>query len=373
MIFYLPLEPYKERYTELLTKWTTDRLDARGVSYEVISGSHLGSAIVRGSVLDAHGRSYCGLTQMSALVARLREGVPQGSVIYLDDMFTPGYEALPYIRYLTNPGISIVGRNHAQSVDPDDFTFHMRWMRDYERMFYRTADAVICASTVHREMMEIADLPRASGVRVLGLPFDVHDVRKRAGDRHDLAHAMRLPRVIYSSRLDAEKQPHFFLDVVEMMHKAKADAEVLICTGAQHVRSNDLTVVSRVESMEAAGMLRVVRGATKTQYYQLLADSRVQINTARQDFISYTAIEASALGVPTLAPAFRSFPEALEDKHEQLFVPWSKQDCFDKLMWLINASDEEVLALRVGSLAEKQHQTLDRIIDVLVEQGDRCR
>lgn len=353
-VIYLPLEPYPERYTELLTNWTIRRLQQRNVPFRVISGQSLGSGIRTGRVLDAHGRAHWALTQMAELTRYLQDNPTDlHTVIYFDDMFTPGYEALPYILDQLDDYATIVARNHAQSVDPDDFVFPMRrWMRPFEHLVYHSASAIVCASTVHREMMDTAMLGPAK-VHVLGLPYDEDDVASRGP-----INAAKMKRqVIYASRFDAEKQPHFFLDVVENL----SSCDFIVCTGGQQLRSNDASAVRRAGRLAERGRLKIYTGCSKADYYRHLAESEVQLNTARQDFISYTAIEASTFGVPTLAPAFRSFPECLENNPRQLYVPWSVSDCVERLEGLLETPEDPAVVHR---LSAQQHRSLDRIIDL---------
>lgn len=362
-VFYLPLEAYRERYTESLTGWTVSRFSAEpSVSLIVIEGKVLpGSGSIKtGSVLDAHGRSYWGTTQIAELVRVLHQtDTTCEDAIYLDDMFTPGYEAIPYIlsqmpAYRTP---RIFARNHAQSVDPDDFTFKMRaWMRPYEEMVYASAHTIFCASSVHREAMEIARLDGLrANIRVVGLPYD-HFAVRNTHKQPLLPLAIRPLQVIYSSRFDAEKQPHFFMDIVEA---SDPQIDFVLCTGGESVRSSDHRALSRLTELEKSGRISVYRKCTKSEYYAHLASSRAQLNTARQDFISYTAIEASTFGTPTLAPAFRAFPEALRNNARYLFVPWSLQDAVFKLAELVHTPRE---ADADSWLARSQHSTLDRII-----------
>lgn len=367
-IFHLPLEPYPERYTELLTKWTRDRwCEKPNTELITIYGptARAPENIKVGVVLDAFGRCRYSLQQMANLVDYLsyEDTDRENDVIYVEDMFTPGLEALPYIYDQLSPRARprVYVRNYAQSMDPDDFTHKMReWMRHYERLIYEVVDGVLCASSVHAEMMAIAGLPMHH-VHVVGLPFDRDHVRSFAPTPPPMH--KRNKRVIYSSRLDIEKQPHFFLDIVERMH---AVAEFVICTGAKDLRSNDPSVIKRIEDLENKKRLFVERGANKQRYYSLLASSRVQLNTARQDFISFTAIEASCFGTHTLAPAFRSFPEALRNSPRNLFVPWSVDDAVEKLSKLLNWE------LNADSwLADTQHATLDRTYALFMADQER--
>lgn len=365
-IFYLPLEPYQERYTESLTGWTVSRFSAEpDVSLVTIEGRSLpgNGKINVGSVLDAHGRAYWSATQIAELVRTLHSTETSSEdAIYLDDMFTPGYEAIPYILNQM-PGSRaprVFARNHAQTVDPDDFTFKMRaWMRSYEKMVYSSAAAIFCASSAHRELMEVAMLDRErADISVVGLPYDHNAVR--AIYPYPLVPLIDRPhRVIYSSRFDVEKQPHFFMDVVEA---SDARIEFVLCTGGDQVRSTDRRALLRLSELERSGRITVRRGCKKATYYATLASCRAQINTARQDFISYTAIEASSFQTPTLAPAYRSFPEALRNNPRYLFVPWSVKDAVNKLYELVFYPQQEDAD---GWLARTQHDTLDRILRAL--------
>jgi hypothetical protein len=90
-IIYLPIEPYRERYTELLRAWTETQFATEGCQVVTVLGESLRTEIKSGRVLDAHGRSHWSLTQMARLVAMLADGaVEDYDRIYFDDMFTPG-------------------------------------------------------------------------------------------------------------------------------------------------------------------------------------------------------------------------------------------------------------------------------------------
>jgi len=98
-LYYMGLEPYKARYTLQLTDWNTKVFDRRGINYVIVPGETLDSskAIVTGQVLDAHGRSYFGMSQMMNLVKLMKEGkITEDDVVYFEDMFQPGISSLYY-------------------------------------------------------------------------------------------------------------------------------------------------------------------------------------------------------------------------------------------------------------------------------------
>jgi len=63
-LWYMGLEPYKARYTLQLQDWNESVFKRRGIDYHIVPGETLSNdqAIVTGQVLDAHGRSYFGMS-----------------------------------------------------------------------------------------------------------------------------------------------------------------------------------------------------------------------------------------------------------------------------------------------------------------------
>ena len=105
-LYYMGLEPYKARYTLQLQEWNRAVFDERGIDYVVVPGETLSNdqAIVTGQVLDAHGRTYFGMSQLMNLIRMMKAGeLSNEDVIYFEDMFQPGIESLPYILKQIDP------------------------------------------------------------------------------------------------------------------------------------------------------------------------------------------------------------------------------------------------------------------------------
>lgn len=360
-LYYLPLEPYQERYTYQQGTWTVARWKDQ-CDLIVVEGQPLSDEVRSSVVLDPHGRSHFALTQMAQLVSLFNATPPsREDIVYLADMFHPGYECLPYIfeQLPAEQRPKVFAFCHAQSVDPQDFTFPMRrWMRHYELMVDETITGIFVAATCLKEMLRAAllDCP----IHKVGHAFDVEEVLARAGAVPNWND--RCLRVVYTSRWDKEKQPHFFMDLVE---RAKAswgpDAEFTVCTGAMSLRSNDPTAVERARKMEAEGKLEILTSLTKEAYYRVLKQSKVHFNCALQDFVSYTLLEASALGTPSLLPAYMSFPEAVHNDHRRLYTPWSMHDADEKLRALLLGPPLD----EVSDIAWEHHLALDRMLETM--------
>lgn len=371
-LYYMGLEPYKARYTLQLTEWNTRVFERRGINYEIVPGETLGNdqAIVTGQVLDAHGRTYFGMSQLMNLVSMMKAGeINNEDVIYFEDMFQPGIESLPYIikqiPAASRPRIFV--RCLAQSIDPDDFV-HVWGMGDfmghYERMVDSFVDGVLATNEEMVMHMKIAGW-KAPVYNISGLAFGKAEVQERVGAITPFAERKR--RVVFSARWDQEKQPDFYMDVIEAWHARHPNSgvEFAVCSGAK-LKSNNDSYMQRTRDMQARGLLTLNEDLAKNDYYRIVNDSRVVFNCALQDWVSNTVSEADALGCNVLYPAYRSFPETFANDHTRLYIPWSIEDALNKLEVLLEAPSP-----LMGSISAWNDGTVDRICDIIEGSGEQ--
>ena len=371
-LYYMGLEPYKARYTLQLTEWNTRVFERRGINYEIVPGDTLGNdqAIVTGQVLDAHGRTYFGMSQLMNLVSMMKAGeINNEDVVYFEDMFQPGIESLPYIikqiPAASRPRIFV--RCLAQSIDPDDFV-HVWGMGDfmghYERMVDSFVDGVLATNEEMVMHMKIAGW-KAPVYNISGLAFGKAEVQERVGAITPFAERKR--RVVFSARWDQEKQPDFYMDVIEAWHARHPNSgvEFAVCSGAK-LKSNNDSYMQRTRDMQARGLLTLNEDLAKNDYYRIVNDSRVVFNCALQDWVSNTVSEADALGCNVLYPAYRSFPETFSNDHTRLYIPWSIEDALNKLEVLLEAPSP-----LMGSISAWNDGTVDRICDIIEGSGEQ--
>jgi glycosyltransferase involved in cell wall biosynthesis len=362
-LFYMGLEPYEGRYTLQLEQWNEAAFKRRGIDYEIIRGETLDNdkAIVTGQVLDAHGRSYYSLTQMANLIKKMKAGeIGFEDKIFFEDMFTPGIESLPYImdqvEWDYRPQVYV--RCLAQTIDPDDFLHvHMmnRWMALYEKMTVEFA-TVLASNEEMVAHMKIAGW-EAPIYNISGLAFDADEVRSRVTESKPFNE--RKNRVVFAARFDQEKQPGFFMDLIEEYGKNNPDVEFAVLSGGP-LRSNDEQYLDRARELEKTHNFKIYENLKKNEYYSLLADSKVLFNCALQDWVSNTASEADALGTNCLYPAYRSFPETFANDSECLYIPWSMEDAIAKLDRLMVTPRK-----RMGELSKWTSGTIDRCLDIM--------
>ena len=375
-LFYMGLEPYKARYTLQLTEWNTRVFEKRGINYHIVGGETLSNdqAIVTGQVLDAHGRSYFGMSQLMNLVKMMKAGeVTSEDVIYFEDMFQPGFESLPYIlnQVPQSHRPKIFVRCLAQSIDPDDFV-HVwgmgKWMASYEQLVCeavsQSGGAILATNEEMVMNMKIAGWS-APIYNISGLAFGKKEVQERVGTIKPFGE--RKHRVVFSARWDQEKQPDFYMDLIEAWHTRHPGGrgvEFCICSGAK-LKSNNQSYMERTQQLQALDVLEIYEDLDKNDYYNIVNDSRVVFNCALQDWVSNTVSEADALGCNVLYPAYRSFPESFANDATRLYIPWSIEDALDKLEKLLVKPSE-----LMGKISDYNDGTIDRIVDILEGKGD---
>lgn len=372
-LFYMGLEAYSARYTLQLTDWNVRVFKRRGIDYHIVQGEEFSTdkKIVTGSVLDAHGRTFYSLTQISNLIRLMKEGeVTSDDIIFFEDMFTPGIESLPYILDQVPPQYrpKVYVRCLAQSIDPDDFVNRegmAQWMRKFEQMVDEFVDGILVASEEMVAHLRIAGMK--APIYVTGLPFGKEEVCSRVSDVKPITDRTR--RVGFAARWDDEKQPDFYMDLAERFYSICPDVEFAVFCGHPELKSNNQAYVQRALYLQQSNIanFKIYTNLKKNEYYTLLADSTVLFNCALQDWVSNTVSEADTFGTLTLYPAYRSFPEVFANNAKNMYIPWSIEDAQEKLYNMIcNPS-----TYNTGAVSDWQNGTIDRTIDIFEGSGEQ--
>jgi hypothetical protein len=373
-LYYMGLESYEARYTLQLTEWNRRVFERQGLDVVYVPGTTIDNtqSISVGQVLDAHGRSYFSMSQMMNLVQLMKNGeVTAEDVIYFEDMFQPGIESLPYImdQIPAEQRPRIYVRCLAQAIDPDDFV-HVwgmaGWMSTYEKMVNHFVTGVLATNEEMVAHMRIAGWT-APIYNISGLAFGKEEVLERIGGVSNIQpFADRPRRVGFAARFDQEKQPGFFMDLIEMYHELTSEpCEFAIYSGGP-LRSNNPEYVERARQMEAEGKLKIYDNISKNEYYAHLNNTRVLFNCALQDWVSNTVSEADTLGCNVLYPAYRSFPETFANDPNRLYVPWSIDDAYHKMQNLLREPHHNM-----GLISDWNNATVDRVVDIVTGQGEQ--
>tara|TARA_R110000868_G_scaffold102385_1_gene281921 strand:- start:37 stop:918 length:882 start_codon:yes stop_codon:yes gene_type:complete len=258
----------------------------------------------------------------------------------------------------------------AQSIDPDDFV-HVwgmeKWMGLYEKMVNEFVDGVLATNEEMVAHMKIAGWD-APIYNISGLAFGKSEVQRRLLELEEYKDfPERKMRVGFSARWDQEKQPDFYMDLIEEWYERYGDdhgIEFAIFSGST-LRSNNESYMQRTKDLVEQGKLVIHENLSKNDYYRLLNDTRVIFNCALQDWVSNTVSEADALGCNVLFPAYRSFPETFANDRDRLYIPWSLDDAIAKLHPLLVGPHGDI-----GKISDWTNGTIDRCIDIMEGDGE---
>lgn len=338
MLYYLPLEPYIERYTYLMSApdgWAESNFKKYGVPFVRIDGTPLGITIKDGVVLDACGRSYYAMSQVMQLVKLINDGVvTDDDIIYLEDFWHPGIESIFYIRQLRGMRFKIGTFIHAQSVDDTDFAWDMRdWMRPIEQGFGNQYDFIFTCSHILKQLCVVAGVARDNNIFHVGLPYNsrrlIEQVQNMGLQQYDKENF-----VLFASRFDDEKDPMFFLDVVESC----PDIEFkLVNPRKDRPITSNSEVMDRLNKIvnKSGSNLEVVNTYDKVAYYSLLGRAKVVFNCANQDWVSWTLLEAITFKCNPLYPIWKDFAYELKGMPKYLYEKRNLDECILKLRELL--------------------------------------
>ena len=336
-LFYFGLEPLKARYTYQLSKeWMPATFEpyANELEFIDVEGEFAPDQQIKiGAVLDAVGRGKFAMSQCANFLDLLnRDEVNDGDIIFLQDYWHPGIESILYAIDLYGIDLKIYSMLHAQSVDEYDFTYPMRnWMRGFELGLDKRMTGIFIGSTVHKEQLREAGF--TAPIHVVSLPIHKEATLAKL-PRHDSLDKQDV--IVYSSRLDKEKNPFFMMEVAKEFLKQKPDFEWHVTTSGKEFRSMLPGAIDALNKLaKEEPRFKLLNGLTKEEYYTELATCRIQFNSALQDYVSWTVIEATAFGADIVYPNFRSFPEFIDS--DRMYKPFDVQSAIDTLHDVLDA------------------------------------
>ena len=308
MIYYFPLESLKSRYThQLSTKWMPKAFEKTTGMYHTVDGQYEQGDVSVGMVLDAVGRGIYSMNQCQYLLEMIQKGnVNNGDIVYLQDYWTPGIESIFYACDLYGLDLKFYARCWAQSVDEYDFTYNMKnWMRHYELGLDERLSGIFVCSTVNRDELKAAGFK--TPIHVTSLPINFDEIKSYHPEKVD-----KEKIVISSSRLDWEKNPMFMMNVAKQFLEKHKDWKWIFTTSAKSLRSNDKFIIDTIQKLDREQERFIVKtNMSKSGYYELLNKSSIQFNSALQDYVSFTLLEATTYGCDVVYPNFKSFPECV--------------------------------------------------------------
>jgi glycosyltransferase involved in cell wall biosynthesis len=308
-VWFLPLEPLAERYTEQMLKWVS--IDLRrmasvlGWKVETLLPSiKAGSISQAGQWLDTERTIEWKAAQIAMFAEAARGGrVRTNDIVLVGDAWFPGIEAVRYITQLSGVHVTLLGWHYAGMFDPADLLPRKlaKWGSTYERMLLEEVfDEVQVGSHFHRDLI-LASCPKAN-VNAGGLAWNSDDVAQ-----HYKLFRERI--VVFPHRFAPEKNPAHFVAVANALKPEFPDWSFVMSTN------------SPVATFDCGPNVSIVRHDSKEAYYRFLARCGVWYSAAEQETFGYSFHEAIALGIPIVAPRRCSYTEMIGCAEPQ---PYSK-------------------------------------------------
>jgi glycosyltransferase involved in cell wall biosynthesis len=332
MIYYLPIEPLEERYTEQWYRWFPEEFDRQGLAYETIDGEALSDRVEVGTFLDINSTLHYKAHQLARVARLFRDRrVCDGDVFFVADVEFWGIEAIRYLADLNRVAVRMYGFAHAGSYTRGDFVEPCApYARLYERAWAEVFDLLFVGSEYHKRcLVQRRGLPPEK-IRVTGNPYDLGEARRLAvlDPKVSPSDKPKGARVVHTNRPDPEKRPELTLDLFEELHALKPDWELMVLTSRQQWGSGALR--ERAVELERKGVIGIYEDLRKDQYLYLLAGASVMTGNTIEENFGYCVLEAMIVGAIPVVPDGFSHPELVQGDRRCLFATQEEQ--LDKVM-----------------------------------------
>lgn len=337
--WYLPIEPYEERYTHQLDDWVVQKLKEKEINFIRVEGSQKNPNLIEhGQVLDVIGRPIWCLEQAKQLLEAIStEKVRHGDKIFTMDIWQFGMEAVAYASQQLGLDLEFYGFNCAGSFEYYDFinlTGIGQWGQHLERAWFEFYTKVFFASEKLRNMAFNAGMFSDKRKAILtGLAFNSQYVLNTVGmPNNDRAFSSlhKSKTVVFPHRYDFEKNPDVYCDVVEKLSGKGID--FILTTGRKKLTGT--ANYHRANKLASEGKIHIYEGLSKIDYYNLLLNSMVVFSSAKQDTIGNCILEAITLGCTPVVNTGVSYEEFLPRKY--LYTDGCIDEACDLIIKYIN-------------------------------------
>jgi glycosyltransferase involved in cell wall biosynthesis len=357
MIWFLPLEPLHQRYTEQMLRWVEKALVDACLPHRIVLGGEGYDTITHGQWLDTSKTTIWKLNQIASLSKAIASGeVQRGDFILLGDVWMPGIEAIRFQSDLLGMNLKIGGWHYAGCFDHFDYLARTlgAWGPKYEAALLEgVLDSVCFGSPFHRAFVERhCRLP--SHVFTGGLAWDHFEVAAHATGKKP----QRKKKVVaFTHRWAEEKRPHEFCRIARAHRRGHK---------MSFVASTNGTPSPEMEAEAKWAGIKVVQHSSKSDYYCWLAsDVDVVWSGADQETFGYSFMEAVALGKAVVAPNRACYPDHFRsvgiDPREWLYE--AKDPCGVGTLSVTVAAPEPM----PGIISRQYHGSQERYIRQFVE------
>jgi len=371
MIYYVPIEPLKERYTESwyrnIQAFFVKNADTR---VQRIEGAALSNTIKVGTFLDVNSTVHYKMTQLQYIASLFYGGfVKDGDWFFFGDIEFWGIESVRLMAQLNNVRIRIFGFLHAASyTHMDAFAVAEPYQKYTECGWIAACDEVFVGSKYHKRAVVSRRLQRyakkdanllADKIHVTGNPMFKEDY-----ENWSATEVPKKRQIILPNRFDTEKGFGESLYFAQVLKHKDPTINIVVCSPHQQIKTNRQFNADMVAKLAKDRVIDLRLGVSKEEYHRLLAESKAMWSMTQEENFGYCVAEACLYNCTPVIQNMFSHPELVHDHSACL---WDSHDAIIP-MTLSALEMQDTFAVR--EFATKYFKSMDRIWDVMCRYAE---
>lgn len=359
-LFYIPIEPLEERYTEQWYRQFPVEFACAGYDVVRIDGEVLTNFVDVGAFLPMNSTVHYKNSQMMKVAKLFQDKqVSNGDVFFIGDTEFWGLESIRLMADMNGIHVKIFSFLHAASYTKEDaFEIAASYQKYTELGWILSCDKVFVGSHYHRQaFLDRRAYPYARDHDIMAIEKKIV-VTGNPLFKDDYALAEmpeKKDQLIISNRFDWEKRPNMSLSFAYILKKKFPDLRIVVTTSRPKFKSNKQWLVDMARGMEQDGIIEIHEGLSKKEYHTLLAESKVMLSNSIEENFGYCIAEAMVYNTYPLLKAELSHPELVSNDPRLLFR--DEDEIVGKVISLMNSNFD------VTNYCDKYYGSIDRMIE----------
>lgn len=360
-LYYVPIEPLAERYTEQWYRNFPIEFREQGFDVVTIDGDPLSNFVGVGTFLDINSTIHYKNSQFMQITKLFAERkIKNNDVFFFGDTEFWGIESLRLLSQMNNVKVKIYSFLHAASYTKEDAIEVAAPYQKYTELgWIASMDAVFVGSEYHKQ----AVIDRR--IRPFAAPEDVETLSNKIintgnpifPNEYKSFLQAKKKQIIISNRFDWEKRPNISLDFAYILKRKHPDWNIVVSTSRPEFKSNKSWLVDMARAMEKDGIIEIYSGLSKDEYHRLLSESKIMLSNSIEENFGYCIVEALMYNTYPLLFNGLSHPEIVENHPRLLFN--DEDEIIEKAEFLMGA------VFNVSSLATKYTTSLTQMAGVM--------
>lgn len=286
MLYYIPIEPLEERYTEQWYRWFPEEFKRQHLKFTVIDGETLTNVVETGTFLDVNSTLYYKAEQLKRIAQLFFEKkVKEGDAFFVADIEFWGIDAIRYLAVLNGINVRITGFCHAGSYTKEDyFEKTAPFAQHYEHAWGAIFDYIFVGTEYHKnQLITLRQIPE-SKIIVTGNPYDIKETT------NGVIKQEKQNLVVLTNRPDYEKRPNLTLDAFVTLKTKHPDWRFAVTTSRKQWGSG--WIRDKALFLQKMGMIEIYEGISKNEYLSILSGAKVMTSNSIEENFGYCILEA---------------------------------------------------------------------------------